>query len=231
VIKVAENVWIIEGECVNFYGFAYPTRMVVIRLRSGDLWLWSPIRYTAAIADVLSPLGTVAHIVSPNKIHHLFISQWHNVFSNAKIWGPKSTIEKRNDLRFQPPLSDLAPIEWRDEIEHVWFNGSISMDEVVFFHRQSRTVIVADLSENFSEAFLMAHWKPWQRSLARLWGIVEGKGFAPLEWRLSFFKKRITRAAKNRVLEWNPEKVIMAHGQWQQHNGREFLERSFSWIR
>lgn len=230
LVEVAEEVWLVDGDLVGFYGFAYPTRSVIVRLPSGDLWVWSPVRLSRALEEAVARLGTPQHLVSPNKIHHLFLAEWKAAYPDALLWGPASTIEKRPDLPFQAALTDRPPDAWRDVLDQVWFNGSPIMDEIVFFHRDSRTVIIADLSENFSEAFLHANWARWQRWLARAWGIVEGKGRAPLEWRLTFFKRRATRAARDRVLAWDPERVIMAHGTWQRSHGRQFLEASFDWI-
>lgn len=104
------------------------------------------------------------------------------------------------------------------------------MDEIVFFHRRSRTAILADLSENFTSEWLSEHWGRWQRPLARLSGIVEGKGYAPLDWRLTFLQRDRLRAARKQMLDWNPEKVVMAHGQWQADKGKEFLIRAFAWM-
>jgi hypothetical protein len=78
----------------------------------------------------------------------------------------------------------------------VWFRGSPLLDEIVFFHRPSRTAVLADLSENFEEAFLRRHWSWWQRPIARLWKIVEPYGYAPLEWRLSW-RNRAPARRKN----------------------------------
>ena len=77
------------------------------------------------------------------------------------------------------------PDAWALEIDQAWFRGSLFLDEIVFFHRPSRTAILADMSENFSDAFLKRHWAGWMRPIAHVWGIVKGKGYAPLEWRLS----------------------------------------------
>jgi len=229
--SVADNIWLMDGDCVDFFGFPYPTRMVIVRLNSGGLWVWSPIRYSSEAASQLLALGTIEHFVSPNKLHHLYLSEWSRAFPEAKIWGPRSTIRKRSDLHFQSPLDELAPKDWAEEIEQEWFNGSVFMDEVVFFHRESKTIILADLSENFGESFITAHWKTWQRVFARVWGIVEGKGYAPLEWRITFFRKRSTKLSKQRVLAWKPVRVIVAHGSWQRQNGQAYLEKSLSWIR
>ena len=227
---VDTGIWIAEGDCVNFYGFAYPTRSVIVQLESGALWVWSPIRLSDELKADVDRLGTPAFLVSPNKIHHLFLQDWSAVYPDATLWGPQSTIVKRSDLSFQPALTGEAPDVWQDQIDQAWFNGSVFMDEVVFFHRASRAVIMADLSENFSEVFLQEKWKPWQRPIARVWRIVEGYGYPPLEWRLSFVNRKTTRASRDEVLGWNPERVIMAHGEWQRANGRAYLEKAFAWM-
>lgn len=230
LVEVAENIWIAEGGIVPFFGCAYPTRAVIVRLPSGDLWVWSPIELTPALKDQVETLGSPAHLVSPNKIHHLFLKDWKDAWPEARLWGPQSTIDKRRDLSFEVPLDQSAPDTWEGAIDLVRFAGSPVMDEVVFFHRPSSTAILADLSENFSEEFLNKHWKPWQRWIARTWGIVVGKGYAPLEWRLTFFNRDRARASRDTLLNWNPTAVIMAHGEWQKADGRKFLEKSLEWV-
>lgn len=53
---------------------------------------------------------------------------------------------------------------------------------------------------------------------------------APLEWRLSFVRRRIAREALSRVLAWDPAAVIMAHGTCVTNDGRAFIEQSFRWL-
>ena len=85
--------------------------------------------------------------------------------------------------------------------------------------------------ENFSDDFIRSHWKGWKKWIAKPWGITEGKGYAPLEWRLSFLKRKATRLARDRMLAWNPDRVIMAHGEIQRENGQAYLKRAFDWLR
>ena len=227
---IGGNIWLLEGEVVDFYGFPYPTRAVVVRLDAGELWIWSPVALRDGMAEAVAALGPVAHLVSPNKIHHLYLQDWAARFPDAQLWGPLSTLRKRTDLRFETPLDDEAPPAWRGQIEQVRFHGSLFMDEVVFFHRGSRTAVLADLSENFGDGFLEQHWSPWQRAIARVWKIDARHGCAPLEWRLSWLRRAPARAALSRLLDWNPEQVVMAHGEWQRSAGRAYLERAFAWL-
>lgn len=228
--KIHDALWLAEGEIVSFYGFPYPTRSVVARLGGGDLWVWSPIRLVRDLRAELDRLGPVRHLVSPNKIHHLYLQDWNAAYPQAELWGPQSTIRKRGDLKFREALRDSAPLEWRPDIDQAWFRGSIAMDEIVFFHRASRTVIVADLIEAFSDRFLREHWSWWQRPLAAIGEIVAEKARAPLDWRLSFVNRAPARAARTKALSWQCERVIMAHGEWQRSDGHAFLARSLDWL-
>ena len=143
---LGRNLWFADGGVVSFYGFDYPTRMVVVRLADGALWLWSPVQKTAALVDEVGALGPVRHIVSPNKLHYLFLAEWQAAFPDAKLWGTASTIAKCADLHFAGTLTNDPPSSWQGQIDQFYFTNSRFLDELIFFHRESRTAIIADLS-------------------------------------------------------------------------------------
>jgi hypothetical protein len=86
--KIADALWLTEAEIVNFYGFPYPTRSVIARFDNGDLWVWSPIKLTEALKPQVDGLGRVAHLVSSNKIHYLYLADWTEAYPDAQLWGP-----------------------------------------------------------------------------------------------------------------------------------------------
>lgn len=220
------DIWVAEGPVVSFYGFPYPTRMVVIRLTNGSLFVWSPIALTPELKAAVDAQGCVAHVVSPNKIHHLSMGEWQDAYPSAKLYASPG-LEKKvgNDLRFEATLGDNAPEAWSSDIDQVEMAGSFVMTEMVFFHRKSRTAIFADLIENFDPGWFKG-WKGW---LARLDGIVMPHGGAPREWRFTFAKK-VARAALARILAWQPEQVVMAHGEMTRRDGTAFIRNSFRWL-
>ncbi len=228
---VGELIWLAEGEIVNFYGFPYPTRSVVVRLANGDLWVWSPIALAHSLRDAINACGRVRHLVSPNKLHHLYLQDWKSAYPDAVLWGPASTIRKRDELKFQDALTDQPPHAWQSEIDQVWFRGSAAMDEVVFFHRVSSTAIIADLSENFGDEFLRTFWSRPKRMLARACKLTVGYGYAPVELRWTWFNRKPAREALNKLISWDPEQVIMAHGEWQKENGKAYIEQAFAWLK
>ena len=88
--------------------------------------------------------------------------------------------------------------------------------------------VLADLIEAFSDRFLREHWSWWQRPLAALDGISAPNPPAPRsEWRLSFVDRAPARAARAKVLGWDCERVIMAHGE-ERSSGHAYLERSLA---
>ena len=124
-----------------------------------------------------------------------------------------------------PVILLLPTFAWAADIDQVEMAGSFAMTEIVFFHRKSRTAIFADLIENFARDW----FKSWKGILARLDGIVGPYGGAPREWRLTF-RKATARAALARILAWQPEQVVMAHGEMTRHDGTAFIRKSFRWL-
>ena len=224
------DLWFADGGNVSFHGFAYPTRMVVVRLAAGGLWLWSPIEKTAAIEREVRALGPVRHIVSPNSLHFLFLHEWQAAFPGAELWGTAATIAKCGDLHFSGALTDDPPAGWQGQIDQFHFANSLFMDELIFFHRASRTAIIADLSQTFSEAFLKRHRPRWMRPAARLSKMVEGWGYPPIDYRISFRHRANARPKIAELIAKHPEHVVVAHGEVVRTGGEAFLRRAFSWL-
>jgi hypothetical protein len=227
---LGSDLWFADGGIVSFHGFAYPTRMAIVRLAGGGLWLWSPVEKTAAVEDEIRALGPVRHIVSPNKLHYLFLGEWQAAFPDAKLWGTAATIAKCGDLRFSEALSEDPPADWEGQIDQFYFTNSPFMDELIFFHRASRTVIIADLSQTFSEAFLKRHWPRWMKPIARLSKMVEGWGYPPIDYRISFRHRARARPKIRELIAVHPEHVVVAHGEVVRTDGESFLRRAFSWL-
>jgi hypothetical protein len=224
------DLWFQDGGNVSFKGFAYPTRMAVVRLADGGLWLWSPVEKTADIENQVRALGPVRHVVSPNKLHYLFLEEWQATFPEAKFWGTAATIAKCGGVRFSGALADNPPTDWQGQIDQYYFANSPFMDELIFLHRASRTALIADLSQTFSEEFLTRHWPWWMRPIARLSKMVVGWGYPPIDYRISFRRRASARPGIRALIEEHPEHVVVAHGEIVRTGGESFLRRAFSWL-
>jgi hypothetical protein len=226
LIAIARDLWIAEGPTVRFLGFDYPTRMALVRLANGDLWAWSPIRVDDDLQREIDALGPVRHVVSPNKLHHLSMGEWAARWPTAKLYASPGLARKRPDLRFAAELADEPAPAWAGEIDQVVFGGNFAMDEVVFFHRPSRTALITDLVQKLDPATLRG-WRAWFLALD---GLVGPEGSTPREWRLAFWNRGAARRALGKALAWDPERLVIAHGTWVPEDGRAALRRSLAWL-
>jgi hypothetical protein len=220
------DIWIAEGPVVRFYGLPYSTRMAAIRLGDGSLLIWSPIALTDGLRGAVDALGKVAHLVSPNSLHHLFLGEWKKAYPQAKLYASPGLAKRRRDLAFDAELGDVPQPEWAGEIDQVAMLGSVSMTEIVFLHRKSRSAIFADLIKNFAPDW----FRGWRGVLARLGGIVQPRSSTPGDWRLSFVNRKAARAALARILAFAPERVVIAHGDLVERDGAAFIRRAFAWL-
>ena len=98
---LAPNIGIADGpiERVGLLGMKMPwpftTRMTVVQLASGDLFLHSPIAFDAALAKRLRSLGRVRHLVSPNRGHYAHIGEWAREFPDAIAWASPGVRDAR----------------------------------------------------------------------------------------------------------------------------------------
>lgn len=215
-----------DGPVISYFGFPYPTRMAVIQLASGELFVWSPIALSATMEKEVDAMGVVRHLVSPNSLHHIYLNAWRRAYPNARTYAPPGLRQKRADIPFTGDLGDHPEPAWKQDIDQVAVGGSFALTEVVFFHRDSRTAIFGDLIQNFDSDW----FKGWRRLVARLDGIVTPDAGAPREWRASFFDRRTARKALDRILAWPIENVLMAHGRPVTNNAHKFVERAFRWL-
>ena len=220
------SLFVADGPTVSFYGFPYPTRMAVARLSDGSAWVWSPVALTDDIVEFMNSFESVSHIVSPNKIHNLFLAQWHEQWPDAVMHAPPGLAQRMPELCFDAELGDTPDPAWATDIDQVIFRGSLAMEEVVFFHRESRTAIVCDLIQRHPEATMTG----WKGMLMRVDSLVGKNGSTPREWRASFIRRSKARAAREKVLGWQPEQLLIAHGECAKTGAKEIIEKALSWM-
>lgn len=225
--KIADDLWIVDGSTVRFFTLPFPTRMTVIQLSDGSLLIHSPIELTGKVREMVESIGVPRYLVSPNKLHHLFLEQWQSAYENALTFSAPGLQKKRPDLIFHGELGDHPNPAWEQDVDQLLFKGSRVMTEVVFFHRSSRTVIFGDLVENFDPQTLT--WL--QRLLARFGGVLAPNGQTPWDWRQSFLKPHDeARESLQKILSWHPQAVVMCHGLPVYEHATPFIESAFAWL-
>jgi hypothetical protein len=209
---------------LSYLGVPIGTRMTVIRLNSDSLFVHSPVRLDDLTRAELDKLGRVDFVVSPNNMHHFFIGDYFDAYPGAKIFASPGLTVKRKDLKFKYFLGPAPEPEWAEHIDQIMFLGHPLLQEIVFFHKRSRTLIVADLIVNFQED---SH--PITKLVTRLGGIYQ-RPTTPIDFRLSIEETGLARASIERILEWDFDAIILAHGQIIKSGGKQILKNAFHWL-
>ena len=228
------NIWIVDGPeiAMDFplgMKVPFPTRMVVVRLQDGRIWVHSPIEPTPHLCERLRDLGDVAYLVAPNSIHYWFLPEWAEAFPQAQCYVAPGVLERAEGRKTMPPatlLAGEAPPEWGGQFDQVVIEGPV-VSEVIFHHRESQCVIIVDMIENFEpDRINNVFW----RVGGKLAGVLDPDGKAPADYRRTFSARlEQVGAALSQVIGWQPERAVMAHGRPYTHNAKAELERSFRW--
>ncbi len=221
-----ENIRIVEGGIVKMYTIPFETRMTIIKLSDDSLWLHSPVALNTKLKHLVDDLGTVGNIVAPNIFHHLSLGEWSEKYPHADLWAAPGLEKKRKDLRFTGVLQNVPESQWKNDIDQCYFQGSLVFNEVVFFHKLSKTLILTDLIQNHDPNKENWFWK----LVKKLNGSLAPDGGVPKDLKLTIRKKQLARNSLDRILAWDFDKIIISHGLCIRENAKARFSKAFSWL-
>lgn len=221
---IAENIWGLRGPMrIPLFG-DIGARMTVIRLKDGSLMLISPVKFGAEIKAKLQELGNVRYLVAPNSHHHLFLPHAKSAFPQARVYGPASLQEKRKNIPFADCLSEKENFPWSEEVAQLHIPGRAHIDEFVFFHRATKTMIVTDLLFNLREG------KSFISRCALKMNNARGFGMTKIG-RYVFNDRKLLKEKVDQFIAWQPERIVVSHGEVVTSNGVGLLKNSFGWMK
>jgi len=227
--ELAPGLWTAVGQAdaqipkfLRKYDFS--TRMTVIRLADGGLFLHSPVRLTDGLRAELDEIGAVRAIVAPNKAHHLFVGDYVAAYPEARLYGAVGLQEKRKDLVFFGLLGDDPRAEWRGELEQCRVRGAPMLNEVAFYHPATRTLILTDLAFNVPEGHV------W--GIPLVFKLMGGAGqFGPHRFvRWAIRDQKAARESLGFIMRWDFDRIIVAHGDILETGGRQKLRDAYGFI-
>jgi hypothetical protein len=154
----------------------------------------------------------------------MFAGEYFAAYPDASFYAAPGLSEKRPDLPFDGVLGDEPEPGWAQDLEQAIFRGERLLREVMFYHQESRTLIVTDLvqSADSGSPLLM-------RLVMRLNGIYERPG-PHLYMKLGFRDKAAARASLERIPSWNFDRIVLAHGPIVESGGKAVFREAFSFI-
>jgi hypothetical protein len=142
--------------------------------------------------------------VEATLMHDTFAKQGRAAFPDLPYLAP-SDFTKASGITTEP--LDPPPSDWQGEIDVLKVDGN-RMNEHVFFHRRSATLVVADLFFSFP-----SETRGWARffvrhimRLPRLFGI-------SVFFRLTINDRQAFANSMKTMLQWNFERLVVAHRQ------------------
>jgi hypothetical protein len=216
-----DSLWVAEMP-FRLLALEVGARMTVVRLSDASLLAISPIDLTPQLRTALEALGPVCCIIAPNRFHFLSVSEYSKAFPDAARYIAPGV--KIANISVSGTLNAQVEPLWSDVLDQAIFYGNKMEQEIVFFHKESRTLILTDLCFNVPRAA-----SPLQRVVARLLDI-DGK-FGPSRlFRVTTRDKRTARASRERILRWDFERVIVAHGEVLESGGKAALQKALRWL-
>ena len=221
---LAENLWEINRP-LKAPGLRIDHRMTVVRLSTGELLIHSPVELDEPLVTALAALGPVRYFIAPSTFHDMYWPAWFSRYPRATFWGAPGLRETHPELPFHEVLIPGQQTPWQTELPKLFIAGMPRLNEYVFYHPATRSLIVADLVFNLSadqgllgKLILKANASYGKVACSRL-------------FRAFIKDRKAFRQSVEEVLSWDFERVIVGHGENVMQDGKQVLRQAFRWLR
>lgn len=228
--EFAENIYFTEYP-ISFAGCRFNARMTVIRMSDGKLLLHSPCDIDDALKREIQELGQVSMIVAPGNYHYLHVLQCKEVFPDAQVYLSLGLDKKQPKLMKLPGAKVLYDKDVLDrDIQHVFLSGNRVINEIVFYHVPSKTLVLTDSIEYIGDDsradtnwFLRAWWV-----IMRMWNKPKPAPEYQMGWWCK--NKQESRGIMQQILSWDFERVIIAHGQNITNDSKTVVRQAWDFV-
>ena len=218
--KIAPGLWS-QVEPLSMIGIQFGNRTTVIALENNKLILHSPGKLTPELKHKLDALGDVVYILAPNYYHSLFLEEYVAAYPAVQIHMAPRLNKKRHDIPCAGVLSNDPDTPWQSVLQQCVVEGMPAFNEVVFYHKASRTLILTDLAVN------MLHPK----------GIMTNIHFFIHGANRRFAMSRIVKIMiKNKttfsdsiktIMSWDFDRILVSHGEIVPSDGKSLMKNIF----
>ncbi|RAK97336.1 uncharacterized protein BO80DRAFT_389970 [Aspergillus ibericus CBS 121593] len=253
--QVTEDITTFSVPFARFGLLKFGGRGTLIRLKTGNLAIFSPVALTPTVQNLLTTTGTgkITYIIAPDLEHHIFLSTWKTAFPDAVILAPEGLYEKRQ--RDPTSYPDNTPFEFiftkenkqtlhiseefHDDFEIEYVDGH-SNREIVLLHKESKTMIEADLLFNLPATEQYARsgegaGQGWlNRAFMPLGRLGTGTGTGSGGWQAWFVWWVLSKGDREsfgrsvrRIASWEFGRVIPCHGDVVESGGGEVFRGVF----
>lgn len=220
---IAQNFWEYNHP-LKLAGLDIGHRMTVVRLKKNELFIHSPAPLDDRLVSGLKSLSKVSAIVAPSQMHDLYLMPYFEKFPKAQFYCAPGLAEEHPHFPFTAELSFGNNYFWNKEIQLLLIHGMPKVNEVVFLHRSSRSLIVADLVFNLGRDCSL---------LTKCYLFFSGayRKVTPSKlFKLLIKDKQAVKLSIEIMLLWDFDRIIMGHGDIVNTSAREALRKAYAWL-
>jgi hypothetical protein len=214
---IAENLWVAQYP-QRFFGIEIGRNVTIIRLGDGRLVIHSTAPFTSADLLAIRELGQPGWLLDATLFHDTFAKQGCAAFARIPYLAPRG-FRQIADVSTLP--LDQPPPEWSGELEVLRLDGAPIVNEHVFLHRASGTLIVADLLFHFPQ-----NSRGWTRlvvrKLMRLPRLIGMSAFL----RLMIRDKQAFLGSLGALMKWDFDRIVVGHGEVINTGGKAVLREA-----
>ncbi len=216
--KLTNQIWTVDFEMPIGPGVHFPVRTLIYRDFKSKVMIISPGPLKDSEYDEIRELGTVCAIVAPNLFHHMFVTPALEAFPEAGFYRAHELILKRPDLEGKGrSIMDLAIANFAD-FEFKTVRGIPRLQETVFFFPNDHLLFVSDLLHHIV--------KPhgWGTKLILSLAGTNGKLALSRITSLLMKDRESARQDLQKILEWEFDRILVAHGEPIMENAKTRVE-------
>jgi hypothetical protein len=209
---IASTVRFFDSELGVFPGVKLPVRSMLVDSPTKAI-LVSPV---GTSAELVAVNGKACVIAEPSLFHHKRLAPAIQKLQPQELWGPPGFAEKLPEFA-DASVFGADPWPHDDLLSFTLIEGAPFRNEVVFFHRPSRTLYTADL--------VCGTVRPrgvFTPLVMRALGVGRSFGTAKV-WSYWIKDPAAFRRSIDRVMGWPFERIAMAHGDMVDGNARAKL--------
>ncbi len=197
---------------------ALPVRSTFVKLGSGGVLISPGSQLTK---DQLQKLVGVTDIVAPNLYHCGGLKLASSLFPKAKIWAPETGTVKKPEINWS---SEIGSTEWpyQEEMPILTIRGMPKINETVFIHKKSKTLIVTDLTFNLLDAKGIGPW-----IILSLFGTYRKFGVSKFLLKYLEDKDQVERSLSD-LFSFDFDNIVVSHGSNLFGGAKEALLKAFS---
>jgi hypothetical protein len=200
------------------FGIDFSRNVTLLRLGDGRVVIHSTAPFTEEDVAAIRAFGEPAWLVDATLMHDTFAKEGRAALMGLPYLAP-SGFKEVSGVATQP--LDPSPSDWGGEIEVLKLEGT-KKNEHALFHRRSRTLVVADLFFSFAP-----ETRGWARFFARrIMGLPPSLFGVSRFFRLLIADKEAFARSVRKMLEWDFERVVVAHREPLETGAKSAVERA-----